>query len=466
MKLAENKKAFLCGIGGIGMANVALLLKEFGYDVSGSDNAVYEPAASILSANNISVKSPYAAHNIPLDGTPIIMGNAQSRGQVEVEAALNGDVPMVSFPEFLRRTILEGRHRVVVAGTHGKSTTTACLSHLFRSSNVDCGYLIGALPVGDSGGAHLGSADMPFVIEGDEYDSAFFDKRSKYLHYYPRTLVLGTVEFDHADIFANQEDMLTAFRRLINLLPQSGRLIYHCDCETTVKLAEKAPCEIVAVGTSSKAAWRLNKNAISLSFVDPKGMDRVVPTHLIGAHNKLNALMAIAAAQSWFPQLDNYIDALESFKGIKRRLELLFRNERLIVHDDFAHHPTAISSTLSALRESYPSKHLIAVFEPRSNTMVRNIFQRELTEALALADHAVIGTIHRAERIPEADRLDVSAVLGAINSRGKSAVQVSNIAIPEHLIECVQRQDAVIVFMSNGSFDNAPYRFINLLNSR
>ncbi len=206
-----TRRVFLSGIGGIGMANLAALLKQAGFDVSGFDGAIYEPAATVLRQAGITPQTPYAAKNLPLDGTPIIIGNAQSRGHVEVEAALDAGAPLYSFPEFLHRFVLEDRHSMVVAGTHGKSSTTACLSHLLAATGRDPGFLVGALPLDFALGAALGKPGGPFVLEGDEYDTAFFDKRSKFLHYFPRTLLLGIVEFDHADIFASREEVLLFF---------------------------------------------------------------------------------------------------------------------------------------------------------------------------------------------------------------------------------------------------------------
>jgi UDP-N-acetylmuramate: L-alanyl-gamma-D-glutamyl-meso-diaminopimelate ligase len=458
-----TSKVYLCGIGGIGMANFAALLKEAGWEVSGSDGAIYEPAATILRNAGITPLTPYDAGNVPFHGTAVIIGNAQSRGHVEVEAALNSGVELFSFPEFLHRHVMQGRHAMVVAGTHGKSSTTACLAHLLSHTGLDVGFLVGALPVDFPLGAHLGSKSAPFVLEGDEYDSAFFDKRSKFLHYFPRTLLLGPVEYDHADIFATLDEMLLSFRRLISLLPRNGRLVFASDCETTCRLAEAAPCPTISVGMNSRADWRLLPDTTLLAFRAPDGRERSVKLHAPGRHNRMNALMALAAANSYGSDLDRCVEALASFHGIRRRFECLLDTPGLTVFDDFAHHPTAIGATLQAVREAYPHHRLIAVFEPRSNTMVRNIFQKELAESLAGANLAIAGTIHRAERIPLSERLDLATVAATLNERGVPLVQSTNSNIPSLLKDALTADPTVVVFMSNGSFDGAPQEFLRLV---
>jgi UDP-N-acetylmuramate: L-alanyl-gamma-D-glutamyl-meso-diaminopimelate ligase len=454
-----NKRVFLSGIGGIGMANLAVLLQQAGFSVSGSDGSIYEPAATILKNAGIQPLVPYAAANVPLDGTPVIIGNAQSRGHVEVEAALEAGVPLYSFPEFLHREIMQNRHSVVVAGTHGKSTTTACLAHVLREVGLQPGFLVGALPVGFPQGAAFGSSQSPFVVEGDEYDSVFFDKRSKFLHYFPRTLLLGTVEYDHADIFPDPEAMLLAFRRLINLLPANGRLIYAYDCGQTRELAAKAPCPTISVGETAGADWQLLSHHDRLHFKGPKGPDSC-DFGIPGRHNRLNGLMSLAAASTLIPDLDNLKRALSGFTGIKRRFEVLYRKSNLVVYDDFAHHPTAIAASLQAVRESHPGSRIIAVFEPRSNSVVRNIFQQQMPAAFLQANQVVIGTIHRAERIPFDQRLNIPAISAELAGHGIPCDQMANQEIPQKLHSLLNSDPAVVIFMSNGSFDGAARAFV------
>ncbi|MBU0508473.1 UDP-N-acetylmuramate:L-alanyl-gamma-D-glutamyl-meso-diaminopimelate ligase [bacterium] len=460
-----QRKVFLSGIGGIGMANLAVLLKQAGFAVSGSDGKVYEPAATILRSNAIPVLTPYAAANLPLDGTTVIVGNALSRGHVEVEAALDSGVPLYSFPEFLHRVVLNGRHTIVVAGTHGKSTTTTCLAHLLTAVGEDPGFLVGALPLDFPAGAQIGNGDAPFILEGDEYDTAFFDKRSKFLHYFPRTLVLGSVEFDHADIFATESEMLVSFQRLIRLLPRSGQLIYAADCPATVRLTDNAPCRKIGVGTSENAEWKLLPDSNLLAFRTPEGELHRCRFRLPGIHNRQNALMSIACAHSLGVSVSDLCSAIESFHGLRRRMEKLLETERLVVIDDFAHHPTAIWATLQAVREAYPQHRLIAVLEPRSNTMVRNVFQDTLADALSVADSVIVGTVHRRERIPIEQRLDVDKLVNDLNTRGVSAMVAENSDVPAGLRNLMDHRPSVVVFMSNGDFDGAPSEFVRLMTS-
>jgi UDP-N-acetylmuramate: L-alanyl-gamma-D-glutamyl-meso-diaminopimelate ligase len=458
------RRAYLCGIGGIGMANVAALLKQGGFEVSGSDVNIYEPAASILRQAAIAPLTPYRPENVPTDGTPVIIGNALSRGHVEVEAALDAGVPMFSFPEFLSRNVLQERHPVVVAGTHGKSTTTACIAHILSQTGRDPGLLVGAQPLDFVVGAAWGREGGTFVIEGDEYDSAFFDKRSKFLHYFPRTLVVGKVEYDHADIFPSLSDMLLAYRRLMRLVPRRGNVIYLTDCSATADLVSAAPGRKSSVGLSEGADWRLLSGPDTLRFRAPDGTLHEQEFQLPGRHNRLNALMSVAAACACDIPLADAVRAAGRFRGLRRRFERLLEQPDLVVYDDFAHHPTAIAETLAALREKYPQRRLMAVFEPRSNSMVRNVFQRELGEALKLADEVVAGTVYRAERIPEAERLDLNRLGADLVQAGIHFSAMDNSDIPEYARAAVRGKCFVVIFMSNGGFDGVPQRFVSLCN--
>lgn len=447
------------------MANVAALLKQGGFDVSGSDSEIYEPAASILRSAGIVPSTPYRAENLPADGTPIIIGNAHSRGHVEVEKALNEGFPMYSFPEFLHRNVLAQRNPIVVAGTHGKSTTTACIAHLLREAGRESGLLVGAQPLNFPVGALWGREGESFVIEGDEYDSAFFDKRSKFLHYYPRTLVLGTVEYDHADIFATLEEMLLSFRRLLRIVPQNGTIVFYRNCQVTYDLVASVTCRKIAVGTDDSCDWRLIDDPTLLVFADPGGKRHVVDFQIPGRHNRLNALMSIAVASCNEIDIHEILSEIRSFRGLKRRLERIHETNDLIVYDDFGHHPTAIKETLTAMRETYPGRHLIAVVEPRSNTMVRNVFQSELVKALGIADEIVLGTIHRADRIPAEVRLDPIRLSEDIKAKGNKFYKLENHEIADFLVKHLH-PNSVIIFLSNGDFDGVPHWFVNMIKNK
>jgi len=448
------------GIGGIGMANLAVLLKESGLRVSGSDENLYEPAASILRNAGINVSSPYAEINLPDLDCPIVVGNALSRGHVEIEAALRNRYSLYSFPEILARQILFYRQSCVVAGTHGKSSTSACLAYLFSKTNQNPGYLIGGKPLDLPAGAALGTG-APFVVEGDEYDSAFFDKRSKFLHYFPQILTLGQVEFDHADIFNNLDEVLLTFRRLINLLPDNGCLIYDASSENTCDLAKTARCKTWSVGATDQCDWQLLSTGKShiLKAPDRKMYEFKIPQP--GEHNRMNALMALASASAVNENTQSYLAALSDFKGISRRLEKLFSDKRCIVFDDFAHHPTAVRAAIGAIRESYPNHRLITVFEPRSNTSVRNFYQQEFVDSFTAADDVVIGTIHRLERIPPEERLDINKIIADLRTRISSAKHLDNTEIIDYLVAKLDSKPTVILFMSNGSFDSVPLKFVD-----
>lgn len=459
------RRVFLSGIGGIGMANFAALLQEAGFLVRGSDGVVYEPAATILRERGISVLSPYAAENIPRDGTPVVLGNALSRGNPEVEVILNSRVPLFSFPDFLHREILRDRETIVVAGTHGKSTATACIAYLLQKAGLNPGFLVGALPLDFPVGAQLGDPGTPFVVEGDEYDSAFFDKRSKFLSYFPKLLVLGAVEYDHADIFASEAEMLLSYRRLIRLLPSGGMLIYYADCPSASALAMEAPCPTISVGTSDSAEWQLvsgSPNAFRFRFPDG---EEEWETPLLGRHNRMNLLMSLAAARIVTKDMTALRHAVETFRGLRRRMEKLYEDERLVVIDDFAHHPTAIRSAFQAVRESFPDRRVIAAIEPRSNTMVRNIFQRELFESLTTADEVVVGTLHRRERIPEGERLDVLRLKTDLDALGVPTHLCENSEAAGRIKNLLDSRQAVVLFMSNGSFDDVPQQFVRMISN-
>ncbi len=458
--MLETKSVYLIGIGGIAMANVAVLLRSAGYEVTGSDQGVYEPAASLLKRAGVVAKTPYAAENLPKDhNTTIIVGNVQSRGQIEVEDALRRNLPLESFPGFLRRTVMAHKTRVVVAGTHGKSTTTACVAHLLNELGRDPSYLIGADPLTLPYGGNIGRG-AEFVIEGDEYDSAFFDKRSKFLDYFPNVLLLGRVEHDHLDIFPTLEEMLVSFRRLIAQLPSNGKLIVAADSPLAMELAQKAPCDVITVSADSSSDYFIHNG--SLKCPDGSVFENFAPG-VIGDYNYLNVAMSIAAVATFGISLSENVNAARSFKGIKRRLELIYESANTFVYDDFAHHPTAITAAINAIRSRFPEHRVIAVFEPRSNTAVRNKYQDEFRAALANAHEVIIGTVHRKDRIPTSEVVDSDRMVSELKSAGIPAIALDNQEIPKHLFARRTGEPTVLLFMSNGGFSSAPAEYVSLL---
>ncbi len=459
----KSNSVYLLGIGGIAMANVAVLLRSAGFEVTGSDQGIYEPAASLLLRAGIAAKSPYEVRNLPRDpATTVIVGNVQSRGQVEVEEALRRNLVLESFPGFLRRTVMANRTRIVIAGTHGKSTTTACTAFLLHKLNRDPGYLIGADPVDLPFGGNAGTGSE-FVIEGDEYDSAFFDKRSKFLDYFPHILLLGRVEHDHLDIFPTLEEMLVSFRRLVAQLPSNGKLIVAADSPLALELVAESPCDVIEVSDAASSPFQIQGRNLKT----PSGaiVENFAPG-VIGDHNRLNVAMAMAGVSALDLPLENIVSAAWEFRGIKRRMERLYDSEKLVVFDDFAHHPTAIAATIRALREEFPNCKLIAAFEPRSNTAVRNKYQDEFRASLAQAHEVIIGSVHRKEKIPPDEVVDTVRMTRELSSAGIQAFEVENERIPSMLIESIPDRPSVIVFMSNGSFSGAPVKFVSALKQQ
>jgi len=459
MDTQRDRQVYLIGIGGIGMVNVAALLSEAGWQVAGSDHAIYSPASELLARLPVSFRTPYSADNVPDKGACIV-GNALSRGHVEVEAALTRGLDLFSFPEFLRLFLLPQKKRIVVTGTHGKTTTAACIAYILERLGESPSFLVGGEPKDFPFGGHCGRGALT-VLEGDEYDSAFFDKRSKFLHYFPHILTMGPVEFDHADIFASLDDIKKSFHLLLRLLPQDGIVVAYGDHPVTRQIAAASPCRVVWVGANESNDWRLLPASDRLSWRRKGRGEDESAWALLGRHNRLNGLMALATVvESGFDEA-SAIRALQSFGGVRRRLESLLETENLSVMDDFAHHPTAISAAIQAVREKYPNRRLVALFEPRSNTTVRNYFQKELAEALAEADNVVVGSIHREEQIPTDQRLDINLLARDLSDRGCAFAHMANEEIPDWLLSQPLTEPTVVLFMSNGMFSGVQARFLD-----
>ncbi len=443
------------GICGTAMGSVAAALRERGFTVTGSDDNIYPPMSTFLESRGIALYHGYRPENIPADAEIIVIGNAMTRGNPEVEAVLNRKLYYLSLPEVLKQFFLRGRHNLVVTGTHGKTTTTALLAWIMASAQLDPGYVIGGIPKNLGQGAHLNDSKY-FVIEGDEYDSAFFDKRSKFVHYLPELVIVNNIEFDHADIFRDLDEIKLSFRRLLNIVPQNGMVLLNGDdpnCLDVVKQLQPFLAQMVEIGFSPNCAQQIRDTAYSTTgsrFI--LGSDEFeVP--LVGEFNVRNAAMENSAARFYGVSLEEIRKALASFQGIARRQEVRGEGRGVKVIDDFGHHPTAIRETLRALRHRYPGSRLWAVFEPRSNTTRRAVFQQELPDALKLADGVFISQVARLDQLPVADRLDPEAVVGAIAESGRPAFYEPDVAhILDRLVPLVQAPDVVVVF-SNGGFD-------------
>jgi len=435
------------------MGSVAVALQERGFKISGSDESVYPPMSIFLEDHEIKLHQGYRAENIPADADVVVIGNAMKRGNPEVETVLNRKLFYLSLPEVLKNYFLRGKHNLVVTGTHGKTTTTSLLTWIMEKAGRNPGYLIGGIPKNLGQGAYLNDSKY-FVIEGDEYDSAFFDKRSKFVHYLPELVIVNNVEFDHADIFKDLDEIKLSFRRLLNIVPQNGMVLVNGDDHNCVEVAKDCLAQMVEVGFSKNCAQRIRDVTYSPEGSQFKLGDDVYEIPLVGEFNVRNAAMAASAARFYDVPQAKIDNALKSFSGIARRQEVRGEAGGVKVIDDFGHHPTAIAQTLQALRQRYQSQRIWAIFEPRSNTTRRAVFQKELPEALKVADGVFIAQVARLEQIPEAERLNPEEVVKEISEDGRPAFYEKNAdAIIDRIMPLLKPEDVVVV-LSNGGFDN------------
>ncbi len=438
------------------MASLAGLLKQRGFKVTGSDAAAYPPMSDFLASMAIPVAQPYAEANLKPRPDWVVVGNAISRGNVELEHMLDERISFRSLPDTLYDFFLRTREPVVVAGTHGKTTTTAMLAWIFQSAGKDPSFLVGGIPE-NFGSSFALRQGKHFILEGDEYDTAFFDKGPKFLHYFPQAIILTSIEFDHADIFEDLDAVKTAFKRLVNLVPRKGKIIaYDADSNVDECLA-KAFTPIERYGIQQGSHWRIKnlkfetgRTAWSVEREGAAWADFEFP--LAGEYNVLNATAAAGMAANYGIEPAAIADALKSFKSVKRRLEVRAEIDGITIIDDFAHHPTAIAATLKALRTRYPKARLWALFEPRSNTLRRKVFQKELVSSLALADRVIVTSIFKPEAVPENERLTTSAVVKAVKRAGRSARELADAdAIVEAVVPELESGD-VVAILSNGGF--------------
>ena len=444
------------------MGSVAAALQERGFKVTGSDENVYPPMSIFLEKKGIALKEGYRVENIPADADVVVIGNAIKRGNSEVEVVLSRKLLYFSLPEVLKNYFLRGRHNLVVTGTHGKTTTTALLAWIMEKAGRKPGYLIGGLPKNLGQGARLNDSKY-FVIEGDEYDSAFFDKRSKFLHYLPELLIVNNIEFDHADIFNDLDEIKLSFRRLLNIVPQNGMVLVNGDDPSCVEVARDCLAQMIEVGFSKNCAQRIRDVTYSAGGSRFKLGEGTFEIPLIGEFNVRNAAMAAIAARFYDVSKAKIDNAFKSFSGIARRQEVRGEARGVKVIDDFGHHPTAIAHTLQALRHRYRGHRLWAVFEPRSNTTRRAVFQQQLPDALKLADGVFIAQVAKLEQIPEEERLNPEAVVDAIVKAGSPAFYEQNAdAIVDRIVPMLRPKDIVAVF-SNGGFDNIHEKLLERL---
>ena len=452
----EASSVHFSGIGGTGMVAGARLAIEAGWEVRGSDNPLYPPTSDMVAALGVPVSEGYAAENLDWNPGVVVIGNALSRGNPEVEAALDRGLKYVSFPEWIKDALLRDRKPLVITGTHGKTTTTAITAHVLKECGLKPGYLIGGQPIGFPHSAEIGADGAPFVIEGDEYDTAFFDKRAKFLHYLPRIAVVTSLEYDHADIYESVEAIETAFQRMLRQIPGSGHLVLCGDEERVRALKDYAYCNVHTYGVNADNDWVLTsitpKETLLECTVEHMGKPwGTFQSQLIGEHNMKNCLTAIITATLCGADASTIQAALASFAGIKRRLELFHQAGDTIFLDDFAHHPTAIRETIKAVRTRWPDKRLTVCFEPRSNTTATNLFQLELGECFDGAAEVWIGPVFRPEKYTDDTRLSRDKLKSDLCARGIEAHTADPDDIVAHL-NATRDQQQVVLLCSNGAF--------------
>jgi len=451
------------------MATLAILLRDRGHDVRGSDEHVYPPMSDLLAERGIVLMPGYRAEHVSDDLDLVVIGNAVSRGNPEVEAVLERKLRYASLPESVRNEFLWGSRSIVAAGTHGKTTTAFMVAWALTEAKRDPSFLIGGISRNFDTSGRLGEGDV-FVVEGDEYDSAFFDKTAKFLKYLPDVVIVNNIEFDHADIYDNLDELRTTFRRLVGLIPRTGRLVVCADDDEARALGDAALCAVDTFGLDASAQWRAvniayGAHETTFDVANEGSVVERVALPMLGAFNVRNALGAIAAAAS--VGIDPHVTAqsLKTFRGVRRRLEVRGVAADVTVYDDFAHHPTAVRETLAAMRASDPSGRIWALFEPRSATACRRVFQRAFAESFRLADEVVIAAVHR-RSIPTAERLSEPELVADLTASGVGARFISTVdEIVSAVVEEARPGDQVIV-MSNGGFDGIHAKLLEGLRGR
>jgi UDP-N-acetylmuramate: L-alanyl-gamma-D-glutamyl-meso-diaminopimelate ligase len=470
------KNVHLIAACGVGMASLAGMLKDKGFRVTGSDASVYPPMSTQLSVLGIRILSPYAAANIPEDTDLVVVGNAVSRDNPEAQEAARRGLPALSMPQAVADFFLEGKVPIVVAGTHGKTTTTSLLAWSLFALGADPSFLVGGVPTNFPVSYRVGGGPH-FVIEGDEYDTAYFDKGPKFLHYRPRIALLTSIEFDHADIYRDLSHLKESFRKLVRILPRDGLLIASSDYPDVIEVAQEATCPVLYYGVLDDSAalpggnlWRVillpdegEFSRFRLERGEEAGDFRL---RLPGRHNSGNAAAAALALFRLGYAADRVAEAFSGFQGVRRRQEVVGEIGGVLVVDDFAHHPTAVRETIRAIRERYPGRPVTAVFEPRSNTSRRKIFQREFACALSGADTVILAGVFGAEKFPPEDRLDPEEVIAAVRGFGRDGFYIEEVdRIVDHLSAGTRPGDLILI-MSNGGFGGIQGKLARALETR
>jgi UDP-N-acetylmuramate: L-alanyl-gamma-D-glutamyl-meso-diaminopimelate ligase len=457
--------AHLLGIGGTGMSALAGLLVESGWRVSGSDQAIYPPVDAILAELKVEISQGYRVEDLPISADLYVIGNVVARGNPQAEQILNQDLPYLSMAEALYRHAIAGHESCVIAGAHGKTTITSMVAHILHRAGRDPGLFVGGKPANFAANHRLGRGRY-FVSEGDEYETAFFDRSSKFLHYHPRYLILTSLEYDHLDVFPSEALYLKSFQNLVNQVPGEGLIVVHQDFPMGMQAVAKAHTPVVSYGErgGDVRVQDIAQSSAGLAFtLRGDGWDRRLTLGIGGRYNAHNAAAAaILTSRLGIPE-EIIEKALASFAGVERRLQLLARRGRIAYYEDFAHHPTAIASVLASLREGNPGCYLVAAFEPRSWSLRRNFFQTPLACSLALADEIVLQDVYEKEKIPESERLDVDRLAAELAAAGKKVVRSQTADDVWTAVTALNPdRPAVAVLLSNGSFGGLPARLREL----
>jgi UDP-N-acetylmuramate: L-alanyl-gamma-D-glutamyl-meso-diaminopimelate ligase len=463
------KRVHLIGVCGTAMGTLAAMLKSRGYDVRGSDQQVYPPMSDFLRDQRITLLEGYRPEHISAELDLVVIGNAISRGNPELEEVLDRKIRFCSLPEAIRDHFLWGARSVVISGTHGKTTTTSLTGWLLTHGGADPSVLIGGIAENFAGSYRLGGG-REFVIEGDEYDSAFFDKTAKFLKYLPDIAVVNNIEYDHADIYPDLDAIRLAFRRFVNLVPRRGLLLLGADNTDALALSEVARCRVETFGLSDGATWqahdiRVKEESTSFSLRREGTPSGSFEVPMLGAYNVRNAIAAIAVGVAVGLNIDTLADGLRKFRGVRRRMQHRGTAGGVMVYDDFAHHPTAIEETLTGVRSAHPHRRIWAIFEPRSATSCRRIFQGDFARALGRADRVILPAVFRSS-LPDDQRLSAEAVISELTESGIEAAYIPATDDIVRTVATEARPGDLVVVMSNGGFDNTHQKLLDALAAR
>lgn len=461
------KHIHLMGICGTGMASLAGILKQKGYYITGSDENIYPPMSDFLEELSIPVTKGYGPDNLAVRPDLVIVGNVITKHNPEAVELSRLQIPYLSFSQAIRLFAIDGKRSIVVSGTHGKTTTSSLVSWILEKVNMDPGFMIGGILNNFQKNFKLGKGPY-FVVEGDEYDTAFFDKGPKFLHYSPWITILTSIEFDHADIFRDLDHIISCFRKLIDLIPDDGLLIANADDPIVTTLSKEAKCRVITYGLNRGSIWTAE------DVSQEKGMTRLkvlkqgkeyisLLTPLYGSHNISNLLSAVALSEFLDLDIASLSHAVKSFRGVKRRQEIRGEKKGILVIDDFAHHPTAVEKTISSVKERYMNRRLVAVFEPRSNSSRRKVFQERYSLSFNDADLIFIPEPPMMEKVPPRERFSSQMLVNSLKEKGLRAFYCPD---SDHLLQDLikhVREGDVILIMSNGSFDNIHDKILNRL---